>query len=81
VKNFYFVTGKLKSLAAIWDAYGIQVESSPASVMSVHSDLMFVISPTGRIRWIIPDDPISSSSGQSSAETELVTLLHDAGLS
>jgi cytochrome oxidase Cu insertion factor (SCO1/SenC/PrrC family) len=80
VKNFYFVTGTLKHLAAIWNAYGIQVESSPKSVMSVHSDLMFVISPAGRIRWIIPDDPIASSSGQSSAEAELVSLLHNAGL-
>jgi len=80
VKNFHFVTGPLKQLAAIWNAYGIQVSSSPKAVMSVHSDLMFVISPAGRIRWIVPDDPISSSSGQSSAEAELVTLLHRAGL-
>jgi cytochrome oxidase Cu insertion factor (SCO1/SenC/PrrC family) len=80
VKNFYFVTGSLKRLAAIWNAYGIQVTSSASSVMSIHSDLMFVISPTGRIRWIIPDDPIASSSGQSSAETELVSLLQRAGL-
>ena len=80
LKNFYFVTDSLKHLAAIWNAYGIQVESSPKSVMSVHSDLVFVISPAGRIRWIIPDDPIATSSGQSSAETELMALLHNAGL-
>jgi len=80
LRNFYFITGALKHEAAIWDAYGIQVESTSSSVMSVHSDLMFVISPAGRIRWIIPDDPIASSSGQSSAESELITLLHNAGL-
>ncbi len=79
-KNFYFVTGRLQRLAAIWNSYGIQVESTASSVMSIHSDLMFVIAPSGRTRWIIPDDPISSSSGQSSAETELVSLLHRAGL-
>lgn len=80
VKSFHFVTGPLEQLAAIWNAYGIQVSSSPKSVMSVHSDLMFIISPAGRIRWIVPDDPIASSSGQSSAEVELITLLHRAGL-
>jgi cytochrome oxidase Cu insertion factor (SCO1/SenC/PrrC family) len=80
VKNFYFVTGRLQRLAAIWNSYGIQVESTASSVMSIHSDLMFVIAPSGRTRWIIPDDPISSSSGQSSAESELVALLHRAGL-
>jgi cytochrome oxidase Cu insertion factor (SCO1/SenC/PrrC family) len=80
VKNFYFVTGALVRLAKIWNEYGIQVESSPKALMSVHSDLMFIISPSGRTRWIIPDDPISSSSGQSSAETQLIALLHHSGL-
>ena len=80
VKSFHFVTGPLARLAAIWNAYGIQVTSSASSVMSIHSDLVFVIAPSGRIRWIVPDDPIASSSGQSSAEAELIALLHRAGL-
>ena len=80
MRSFHFVTAPLEQLTAIWNAYGIQVSSSPKSVMSVHSDLMFIISPAGRIRWIVPDDPIATSSGQSSAEVELITLLHRAGL-
>jgi cytochrome oxidase Cu insertion factor (SCO1/SenC/PrrC family) len=80
MKNFYFVTGSLTHLARVWGNFGIQVESSPSSIMSVHSDAMFVISPQGRIRWIIPDDPIASSSGESSAVSELITLLQRAGL-
>ncbi|MBW4030232.1 MAG: hypothetical protein HIU57_06085 [Acidobacteria bacterium] len=86
VKNFYFVTSSLKRLSAIWNAYGIQVSSSPRAVMSVHSDLMFVITPSGHTRWIVPDDPIFSSSGfttsngQSSTEAELVSLLRQTGL-
>ncbi|NNN08557.1 MAG: SCO family protein [Acidimicrobiaceae bacterium] len=79
-KNFYFVTGTLAHLAKVWGNFGIQVESSPTTIMSVHSDIMFVISPQGRIQWIIPDNPISTSSGQSSAVTELITLLGRAGL-
>jgi cytochrome oxidase Cu insertion factor (SCO1/SenC/PrrC family) len=80
VRNFYFVTDKLSRVSKVWNAYGIQVASSPKAVMSVHSDVMFVISPEGHTLWIIPDDPISSSSGQNSAVTELIALLHRAGL-
>jgi cytochrome oxidase Cu insertion factor (SCO1/SenC/PrrC family) len=80
VRNFHFVTGSLGHLAKVWGNFGIQVESSPSSIMSVHSDAMFVISPQGRIKWIVPDDPISSSSGESSAVSELITLLQRAGL-
>ena len=83
VKNFYFVTGSLKSLTRVWDQYGIQVISSPKATMSVHSDLMFVIDPEGRIKWIVPDDPINATSllsSQSSAVSELTSLLHAAGL-
>ncbi|MDH2903214.1 MAG: SCO family protein [Actinomycetota bacterium] len=80
VKNFYFVTGTLAHLAKVWGNFGIQVESSPTTIMSVHSDVMYVISPQGRIEWIIPDDPIATSSGESSAVTELIAILHRAGL-
>jgi cytochrome oxidase Cu insertion factor (SCO1/SenC/PrrC family) len=80
VKNFYFVTGSLKNLSSIWNKYGIQVTSTASSVMSIHTDVMFVIAPNGRTQWIVPDDPIATSSGENSAETELVALLHRAGL-
>lgn len=80
VDNFYFVTGTLAHLVKVWGNFGIRVESSPTTIMSVHSDVMFLISPRGRIQWIIPDDPISNSSGENSAVTELITLLQRAGL-
>ncbi|HEY5302473.1 MAG TPA: SCO family protein [Acidimicrobiales bacterium] len=80
VKNFYFVTGKLAALAKVWNAYGIQVISSQSAVMSIHSDLMFVIDPQGRTKWIVPDDPVDSLSLQGSAVSELTSLLHTSGL-
>ncbi len=80
VPNFYFLTGTLARLSRVWADYGIQVQASPTSVMSVHSDVMFVVSPQGRIRWIVPDDPIASTAGESSAVTELIALLQRAGL-
>jgi cytochrome oxidase Cu insertion factor (SCO1/SenC/PrrC family) len=80
VKNFYFVTGSVKSLSKVWDQYGIQVISSPQSTMSVHSDLMFVINPQGHIKWIVPDDPNDAPSLQGSSVSELTALLHSSGL-
>ena len=49
-------------------------------VMSVHSDFMFIVSANGRLRWIIPDDPMNSSFGTASAVTELRGLLAGQGV-
>lgn len=80
VKNFYFVTGSLRKVSAVWDAFGVTVSMKRTDKMSVHSDLMFIISPRGMIHWIIPDDPIASAAGTSSAVTELTALLGSAGI-
>jgi cytochrome oxidase Cu insertion factor (SCO1/SenC/PrrC family) len=80
VPNFYFVTGTLGKTKAVWKHYGISVSNEPGDIMSIHSDYMFIIKPSGRLRWIIPDDPLASSAGQESSESELLGLLHQAGL-
>ena len=75
VKHFYFVTGSLAKTSAVWRDFGVSVSMKRTARMSIHSDLMFIISPEGTIHWIIPDDPIASASGTSSAVTELKALL------
>ena len=81
VKNFYFVTSPdLATMRKVWNSYGIGVSMRPTDKMSVHSDYMFILGPDGHLRWIIPDDPLSSWSGQRSAESELLTLLHGVGV-
>jgi cytochrome oxidase Cu insertion factor (SCO1/SenC/PrrC family) len=80
VPNFYFVTGTLGKTKNVWKHYGISVSNEPGDIMSIHSDYMFIIKPSGRLRWIIPDDPLASSAGQESSESELLSLLHQAGL-
>jgi cytochrome oxidase Cu insertion factor (SCO1/SenC/PrrC family) len=80
VNNFYFVTGPTAATRKVWNAYGISVTNVPGDAMSIHSDYMFVISPKGYVRWVIPDDPLSGVAGQESTESELLTLLHDSGL-
>jgi cytochrome oxidase Cu insertion factor (SCO1/SenC/PrrC family) len=80
VANFYFLTGKPAVTAAVWREYGISVSNEPGVAMSIHSDFMFIINPAGRIRWIIPDDPLSGVAGQESTESELLSLLAKSGL-
>jgi cytochrome oxidase Cu insertion factor (SCO1/SenC/PrrC family) len=80
VKNFYYVTGKLADVRKVWHAYGIGVSMTRADKMSIHSDFMFIINAKGSLRWIIPDDPLASNSGQASAVSELRGLLASEGV-
>ena len=81
VKNFYFVTStNLATEQRVWAHYGISVIMKRTDKMSIHSDFMFIIDPRGRLTWIVPDDPLSSWSGERSAVSELLSLLHQSGL-
>jgi cytochrome oxidase Cu insertion factor (SCO1/SenC/PrrC family) len=80
VKNFYFVTGKLSTVQKVWASYGIGVTMTKSDVMSIHSDYMFIVNSKYLVKWVIPDDPISSTSGQASAVSELRNLLADEGV-
>jgi len=80
VKNFYYVTGQLANVRKVWHEYGIGVSMARTNKMSVHSDFMFIINAKGTLRWIIPDDPLSSVSGQASAVSELRSLLASQGV-
>ena len=78
--NFYFVTGSLAKTKAVWNSYGITVTMKPTDKMSIHSDDVFLVSPNGHLRWIIPDDPLSSNAGQASAEQVMLQDLHSIGV-
>ncbi|MGD0852607.1 MAG: SCO family protein [Acidimicrobiales bacterium] len=80
VRDFYFVTGTLSDVSRVWNSYGIGVTMAPTDKMSIHSDYMFIITPRDRIKWIIPDEPLANWAGQHSAESELLTLLHQSGV-
>ena len=81
VKGFYFVTDTaLANVAKVWTDYGIGVQMRPTDKMSIHSDDVFIIGPNGRLKWIIPDNPLSNWVGARSADTELHFLLHQSGL-
>jgi cytochrome oxidase Cu insertion factor (SCO1/SenC/PrrC family) len=81
VPGFYFVTSpSLHNVSAVWNHYGVGVSMKPTDKMSIHSDIVFIIDPNGHLHWIIPDDPLSSWSGLRSAESEILSLLHQDGL-
>ncbi len=81
MKDFYFVTDpNLKVVAKVWSTYGISVIMKRTDKMSIHSDFMFIIDPSGHLKWVIPDDPLSNWLGQRSAVSELLSLLHQSGV-
>ena len=55
--NWSFLTGSLSQLQHTWDAYGVQTSVSPAGAMVAHSDLVFLIDRTGRLRVVLTSDP------------------------
>lgn len=80
VSNFFFVTGPRAEVSSVWRDYGISVVMGPSDAMSVHSNVMFIITANGALRWIIPDNPLFSSPGIASAVSELRHLLATAGV-
>ncbi len=81
VPHFTFATGPLPKLKAVWNSYGMTVLPAKTGVMSLHADYLFVIDPHGRLRWIMPDDPLSGARyTQTSDEAEILQLLHATGL-
>jgi cytochrome oxidase Cu insertion factor (SCO1/SenC/PrrC family) len=82
VADFYFLTSPDRALmASLWTRYGVTVSMRATDKMSVHSDFIFIIDPRGRLRWIIPDDPLTNWSGSRSAVSQILTLLRETGLS
>lgn len=80
LKNFYFVTGTDAQTSPVWYEYGIGVSMTRADAMSIHADFMFIISPQGKLKWIIPDDPLSNVALTSSTVSELKSLLATQGI-
>jgi len=79
-KNFYFVTGSVPSLESVWNSYGISVSQKKTDKMSAHMNYIFIIDPTGHLRWVISDEPPESWAGERSSSSELIRLLHKSGL-
>lgn len=49
VHHFMFLTGAVPVLDRVWKAYGMTIEAQPATGTLSHSELIYFLSPSGRI--------------------------------
>ncbi|MGI9007497.1 MAG: SCO family protein [Streptosporangiaceae bacterium] len=52
IGSWYFVTGPVTSLRAVWNAYQVQVEAANPNADVIHTSLIYVIDPSGRERYV-----------------------------
>jgi cytochrome oxidase Cu insertion factor (SCO1/SenC/PrrC family) len=64
--NWYFLTGSLAQLTAVWNAYGIQVQTIGSGGMAAHSDTTYVIDGAGHLRTILGADPGDTTTDSAS---------------
>jgi cytochrome oxidase Cu insertion factor (SCO1/SenC/PrrC family) len=57
VPNWRFLTGSLAALRQVWADYGIDSEVEPGGSMVGHTEVAYVIDPSGNIREEFEDDP------------------------
>lgn len=78
--HFYVVTGTLGSMRVVWRDYGVSEALFPSNQKSLYSDAVFIIGRRRVLRWIVPDTPLATASGQASAVAELRALLDTVGV-
>jgi cytochrome oxidase Cu insertion factor (SCO1/SenC/PrrC family) len=74
VPNWLFLTGTVADLEQVWEAYE-KVAPGMMSGMMVHSNYVFVIDRTGRIRWAVRDAPGPATT---SAQSSFAALMSNA---
>ena len=69
--DWFFLTGTVGDLEQVWNAYE-KVAPGMMSGMMVHSDYVFVIDRTGRIRWAVRDAPGPATASAQNSFAELM---------
>jgi cytochrome oxidase Cu insertion factor (SCO1/SenC/PrrC family) len=72
--NWSYLTGPTPQLQAIWRAFGVDIEPGVGGAMMSHSDVVFVIDPSGHTREIINSDPGPSTAATSSSFAQIFAL-------
>lgn len=72
LKNWLYLTGSERALAAVWNAYGVQVEVAPAGSMVDHSDIVYLIDAAGKLRSIMDANPGAGSTTSKSSFSDLL---------
>jgi protein SCO1/2 len=61
--TWHFLTSNLATLNAVWRAYGVSVNVSRPSGIVAHSDVMYFVDPSGRLRYEATPFANESSTG------------------
>jgi cytochrome oxidase Cu insertion factor (SCO1/SenC/PrrC family) len=62
IPAWYFLTGSLASLRAVWDSYEIAVQATSRTAAVVHTSPVYFIGPSGRERYVaVPMDEHTAS--------------------
>jgi cytochrome oxidase Cu insertion factor (SCO1/SenC/PrrC family) len=72
VANWQFLTGSAAELRHIWNSFGVQVAYVPGGAMIAHSDIAYVIDPTGHTRYVLDTDPGPGTQASKSSSAVLL---------
>lgn len=61
--TWHFLTSNLTTLNAVWRAYGVSVNVARTSGIVAHSDVMYFVDPSGRLRYQATPFANESSTG------------------
>jgi cytochrome oxidase Cu insertion factor (SCO1/SenC/PrrC family) len=75
VPNWLFLTGPLPVLRQVWASYGVAAQAEPGGSMVGHSEVAYVIDPSGQVREEFEDDP---GPGTSATTASFASMLADA---
>jgi cytochrome oxidase Cu insertion factor (SCO1/SenC/PrrC family) len=75
VPNWQFLTGSLPTLQKVWSDYGIDAEIEPAGSMVGHSEVAYVIDPSGKLREEFEDNP---GPGTAATQASFASMLAGA---
>ena len=73
--NWQFLTGSIATLRQVWADYGIDSEVEPGGSMVGHTEVAYVIDPSGRLRQEFADDPGPATSA---TQSSFAAMLADA---
>jgi cytochrome oxidase Cu insertion factor (SCO1/SenC/PrrC family) len=79
IPNWRYLSGSLTALEDVWRTYGVEVSYETGGGMIDHSEIAFVIDPSGHERWVLDADPgPATAATNSSFEVTLANTLKDA---
>jgi cytochrome oxidase Cu insertion factor (SCO1/SenC/PrrC family) len=79
VSNWEYLTGPLPALQHVWSSFAVEVAYQPGGAMIDHSDVVYIIDPSGRTREVLNSDPGPATGATGSAFSQtLATGLKSA---